>query len=124
METIAAIKACDYVITDSGGVQKEAYFLSKKVFVLRKETEWKELITLNSLKLIGNNNLEKIKQSKKFLSSKIKSGNYFGNGSSTKKISLLVKNILTSINEKQNINNWNCRLYRFFIGKISITRWI
>ncbi len=95
MDTIAAIKACEYVVTDSGGVQKEAYFLSKKVFVLRKETEWKELITLNSLKLIGSN-LKKIKQSKKFLSSKIKSGNYFGNGSSTKKISLLVKNILTS----------------------------
>ena len=95
MNTIAAIKSSDFVITDSGGVQKEAYFLSKKVFVLRNETEWKELITLNCLKLIGNN-LAKINQSKKFLYSKIKKSNYFGSGNSTKKISLLVKKILIS----------------------------
>lgn len=95
INTIAAIKSCDYVITDSGGIQKEAYFLSKKVFVLRKETEWPELLSLNSLKLIGNN-LDKIKQSKKFLNCKIKKSKFFGNGNSTRKISFLVKKILIS----------------------------
>lgn len=32
------------VITDSGGVQKESFFFNKNCFVLRKETEWKELV--------------------------------------------------------------------------------
>ena len=93
LDTITAIKACDYVVTDSGGLQKEAYFMSKKVFLLREETEWKELIKLNSLKLIGNN-IKKIEKNEKFLNSKIKKINYFGNGNSTNKISSLVKKIL------------------------------
>jgi UDP-GlcNAc3NAcA epimerase len=37
-------KNCSMVFTDSGGVQKEAFFHKKPVVVLRSETEWVEII--------------------------------------------------------------------------------
>jgi len=93
LDTIAAVKASKFVVTDSGGIQKESYFLKKKCFVLRNETEWNELIKLNSLKLIGND-LTIIQKSKKFLLLKIKKSKIFGNGNSSKKITSLIKQLL------------------------------
>ena len=37
-------KSSSIIITDSGGVQKESYFFRKPCIVLRKESEWKELL--------------------------------------------------------------------------------
>ncbi len=41
---LALLRNCEIVITDSGGLQKEAYFAEKKCLVVRNQTEWKELI--------------------------------------------------------------------------------
>ena len=37
---------CKYVVTDSGGLQKEAYFAKTKCITVRSETEWTELIDI------------------------------------------------------------------------------
>lgn len=44
VESISYQKFSDCVITDSGGIQKEAYILGKKCITLRSETEWTETL--------------------------------------------------------------------------------
>lgn len=44
---------CNLVVTDSGGVQKEAYFFAKPCITLRDETEWVELVTHDYNRLAG-----------------------------------------------------------------------
>lgn len=41
---IALEKNCEMVITDSGGLQKEAFFFKKPCVILRPETEWVEIV--------------------------------------------------------------------------------
>jgi len=44
LDMIALESNCKLVMTDSGGVQKEAYFFEKPCIILRSETEWKEIV--------------------------------------------------------------------------------
>jgi UDP-GlcNAc3NAcA epimerase len=54
-EMIELLKNCELVMTDSGGLQKEAYFFEKPCVTLRDETEWTELIAHNYNTLAGAN---------------------------------------------------------------------
>ncbi len=48
LEMIALEKNAFLIMTDSGGVQKEAFFFKKPCIILRSETEWVELVKSGS----------------------------------------------------------------------------
>ncbi len=51
LEIILLEKKSRMIITDSGGVQKESHFFSRPCIVLRKETEWIELVRNGTVRL-------------------------------------------------------------------------
>jgi len=59
LEMIALEKNCKIVMTDSGGVQKEAFYFEKPCVILRPETEWIELVECGTA-IIADANKNKI----------------------------------------------------------------
>ena len=57
-DMLELLKNCNLVITDSGGLQKEAFFNGKHCLIAREETEWIELVTNEFAKIVGSNSKE------------------------------------------------------------------
>lgn len=53
LDFIATLADCDFVLTDSGGVQEEAPALGKPVLILRNTTERPEAVQLGASRLVG-----------------------------------------------------------------------
>jgi UDP-GlcNAc3NAcA epimerase len=54
-DMLSLLKNCQLVMTDSGGLQKEAYFFEKFCITLRDQTEWVELVETGANVLAGAN---------------------------------------------------------------------
>ena len=54
-DMLELLKNCKMVVTDSGGLQKEAFFNKKHCIIARDETEWIELVENGFAKIIGSN---------------------------------------------------------------------
>ncbi len=87
VEMLYLLKNCSLVLTDSGGLQKEAYFFKKYCLTLRDETEWVELIDNGFNELVGAD-FETIMTA--FSNAHSKSPDFsldlYGNGEASKKI--------------------------------------
>jgi UDP-N-acetylglucosamine 2-epimerase len=53
LDNVAAMKACSFIVTDSGGLQEEAPVLAKPVLVLREVTERPEAVEAGTSWLVG-----------------------------------------------------------------------
>ena len=85
-EMLALIRDCTFVVTDSGGLQKETYYAGKRCLVLREETEWTELVELGVAKLVGADSRQ-IANSVSWTQQKIEiAANIYGDGKAGEKI--------------------------------------
>ena len=53
-DMLQLLKHCKMVVTDSGGIQKEAFFNDKHCIIAREETEWVELVENGFAKIVGS----------------------------------------------------------------------
>uniref|UniRef100_A0A7C2K2S1 UDP-N-acetylglucosamine 2-epimerase (Non-hydrolyzing) n=1 Tax=candidate division WOR-3 bacterium TaxID=2052148 RepID=A0A7C2K2S1_UNCW3 len=97
-ETIKLIKNAALVLTDSGGMQKEAFWLKTPCITLRENTEWPETVNLGANRLVGTNTQKIIREASKILekwdeiSGKLKKlPNPFGDEKASQKIIKAIK---------------------------------
>jgi UDP-N-acetylglucosamine 2-epimerase (non-hydrolysing) len=57
LNLMGLVKRCWKVVTDSGGLQKEAYFAGKRAIVVMPDTGWRELVEAGWNKLASEENL-------------------------------------------------------------------
>ena len=98
-DMLQLVKHAKMVFTDSGGLQKEAFWLHAPCITLREKTEWVETIRLRANTLVGNRTDKIVRKAKEYLTSeKLKNKlmnlpNPFGDGNASKKILDALKDI-------------------------------
>lgn len=86
-DMIQLLKNCSLVMTDSGGLQKEAFFFKKHCVTLREQTEWVELVQGGFNILSGANEQVIVDAFTKMCSAKSNFDvNLYGNGNAGKTI--------------------------------------
>ena len=86
-DMLELLKNCRQVLTDSGGLQKEAYFFEKKCITMREQTEWSELLE-SGMNILTGSDADKINEAFQIMKNKKPdfSRSFYGNGNASKKI--------------------------------------
>jgi UDP-GlcNAc3NAcA epimerase len=74
------------IATDSGGLQKEAFFHSIPCITLRAETEWPELVDIGASRLVGFSTAEIAKALNSFTSIPPTTSHPYGDGDASHRI--------------------------------------
>jgi UDP-GlcNAc3NAcA epimerase len=91
LEMVWCLANCELVLTDSGGVQKEAFFHSKPCITLRDETEWVELqaIGVNTLfSPVNSLDVDAVLKASKVIETRLRDApkSVYGDGQASEKI--------------------------------------
>jgi len=92
LEMVWLLDNCKLVMTDSGGLQKEAYFFKKPCITLREETEWIELVENKVNILVGAEKGKILNAYRQYVNTLFVNTainnfiNLYGNGDASKKI--------------------------------------
>lgn len=91
LDMIQLEKKSQLIITDSGGVQKEAFFFKKPCIILRSETEWIEIVESGAAQLCDADFKKIVKAFDSFINKKIEINNFlYGDGKASIKILELI----------------------------------
>jgi len=108
-EMLMLMKEAKIVFTDSGGIQKETFWLQTPCATLRDQTEWIETVDLGANVLVGvdpekilseTERILRKKDAKKMLKERI---NPFGDGKASEKILCTIKEFCSRFQEDENV---------------------
>lgn len=91
LDMLALESNCVKVVTDSGGVQKEAFFMKKPCITMRDETEWVETVENDWNRIVGTDKEKILDAIVSFVPSKPQI-DIFGDGKSSEKICSIIEN--------------------------------
>lgn len=84
---VGMLKHASVVVTDSGGLQKEAYYFKKGVVIPRAESEWEEIIQTGSAVLVDDNGDQLYQQVEHFIHNPpTEFPNLYGDGKSAERM--------------------------------------
>jgi UDP-GlcNAc3NAcA epimerase len=90
LEMLWLLQNCEVVVTDSGGLQKEAYFFGKPCVITRDQTEWVELVESGWNVLVGAANPSDIIQRTSDFIPPVTSPTIFGDGHAGERVASLL----------------------------------
>jgi len=97
-ETLNLVKNAKFIMTDSGGMQKEAFWLRTPCITLRTNTEWVETVQLGANYLTGTDpqrimtTVMELMEKREWLKEKMKNlPNPFGDGKASRKIAEILR---------------------------------
>ncbi|QSX00758.1 non-hydrolyzing UDP-N-acetylglucosamine 2-epimerase [Haloterrigena alkaliphila] len=90
LDFVRLLDTADRVVTDSGGVQKEAFFLETPCVTLREETEWTETVDAGWNELVGTDT-ERIRAALTDERTPETSPNPYGDGTASRRIAEILK---------------------------------
>lgn len=92
-EMISLEKGAQIIITDSGGVQKEAFFFCKPSLILRPQTEWVEIVDCGSALLVDADYQKIVLGYDSLIGRKLQFPSIFGDGHASEAILKILLNL-------------------------------